>query len=485
MHRTGTSAVSGALAACGFYPGQDLLPADPGYNDKGFFESRPVVEIHDKFFASFSTDWRYCYQLPEGCFESEAAELAMAEIRSVLASDFQTRQPWCIKDPRASVLFPLWRKVLDEQAIDYRVLLVQRQPAAVANSLLRRNEMPSNQGLLLWLYHSLCAEKYSRSCTRTVINYEVLLENPAAELKNALSRIGLKDVVCPDDIGIEKSLSHSAETPQVPEFVSKAYELLVRDPLPTEELDQVGASVGPLLKLVPDVRALEQAAHKRFEDLTLANEHADNLTQVVEDLRDQLSRSIHTIESQRTELDQERSLRLSEVAQLSDELLAAESELEKVSHAYESIRSSVFWRVNRPARFLVEQLRRLRFTRTRRALHYIALKPEQDVQLNKGWYASVGQAPQMLLVTDQDRLPAGRVELSFDLETRDCEFSAPKLIVNHGFEEHHLELELPQMLMGRNTLKLHLPTHINCLRFDPMEGEGDFNIRDFTIRELI
>ena len=45
MHRSGTSAVAGALAANGFYAGERLLPADPGYNDIGFFEHEDVVAI--------------------------------------------------------------------------------------------------------------------------------------------------------------------------------------------------------------------------------------------------------------------------------------------------------------------------------------------------------------------------------------------------------------------------------------------------------
>ena len=498
MHRSGTSALAGALAACGFYLGRELLPPDPGFNDKGFFESEAVVAIHDEFFAAFGVDWRYCYRLPADCFKSKAADIAVAQIRFVLETDYQTNQPWCIKDPRASVLFPLWRKVLDEEGTDYRVLITQRGPDAIAASLSRRNALSANHSHLMWLYYSLSAEYHTRSSHRAFIDYDELLLNPNQQLSNAFIEIGLKGIDVVEDLGIEKALKHEInESVQSPALVTEVYGLLSSRPPSPVALDPIRLGIGQLLPLLPDTLALERVASRRLSDLELAglhieniersllraNDHSKNQQQIADDLRTDWSLVVAEVERLKVRLEQAENPNTVETVQPDEKAALLESKLIKANVAFESIRSSLFWRLTRPARYCVEQLRRLKSIRTKRSLHRIALKPDQQIQLSEGWYISTGDSPQMLLVTDQNRLPAGNVELAFEVVDGSCELNS-KLIVNHGFEEHHLEIELPAASVGVNSVKISLPTHTNCLRFDPLNGEGRFDICNFTVKEL-
>jgi hypothetical protein len=85
-----------------------------------------------------------------------------------------------IKDPRQCRLLPLWNVLLAQRPFQVAVVLVVRQPEAVAASLVSRDQLPLERALLLWLSHTLEAERETRHLPRLVLSYEQLLQEPAA-----------------------------------------------------------------------------------------------------------------------------------------------------------------------------------------------------------------------------------------------------------------------------------------------------------------
>ena len=59
MHRSGTSAIAGALHKLGYEFGKELVDPAPGINDLGFFEDKTVLALHEELLASWGRDWRY------------------------------------------------------------------------------------------------------------------------------------------------------------------------------------------------------------------------------------------------------------------------------------------------------------------------------------------------------------------------------------------------------------------------------------------
>ena len=57
MHRSGTSAMTGALQLVGAHPGDDLMPPSPDENPLGYFEDRGIVAIHDAVLAAAGRSW--------------------------------------------------------------------------------------------------------------------------------------------------------------------------------------------------------------------------------------------------------------------------------------------------------------------------------------------------------------------------------------------------------------------------------------------
>src|SRR5579863_3593312 len=108
MHRSGTSAVGGALEALGLTVGKTVMPPDPaGRNPKGFFENLALVELHDRFLAAIGSDWRDIEPLGAGHFEGRAARRFRKELLQLLMEEFGRERP-LIKDPRLCRLLPLW-----------------------------------------------------------------------------------------------------------------------------------------------------------------------------------------------------------------------------------------------------------------------------------------------------------------------------------------------------------------------------------------
>lgn len=191
MHRSGTSALTGALGAVGITLGDHLL-APGGDNPKGYWEHEEAVGIHERLLASLGRHWDDVRALPEGWQASEAACVASAEIAELISRDFSQSALWAIKDPRICRFLPLWVAATRQLGIRPVVLFVARRPSEVAASIETRNHWAPPIGELLWLRHVLEAEAASRALKRATVIYDDLLAAPEVAISVALNRLGVQ-----------------------------------------------------------------------------------------------------------------------------------------------------------------------------------------------------------------------------------------------------------------------------------------------------
>ncbi|HQT45638.1 MAG: hypothetical protein B7X08_00170 [Acidocella sp. 20-63-7] len=171
MHRSGTSSVTGTLNQLGVRLGQGLLPPMPD-NPKGFFEQKPVVDLHDEILKALGTSWDDPRGLPEGWEDAPALGPYLEKLRQLIAQDFSGVKLWAAKDPRLCRLLPLWLRILGTLNITPKIILVVRNPEEVIHSLGERNETAAEQAAMLWLSYTLTAEHNSRPLPRSVVLYE-------------------------------------------------------------------------------------------------------------------------------------------------------------------------------------------------------------------------------------------------------------------------------------------------------------------------
>lgn len=154
MHRSGTSAVSQLAGLLGVDLGESrgLISALPG-NPVGFYESRTIVRFQQHVLAALGGSWDDPPVLPDGWASRPSLAWARERARALTSEVFGNAAVAGWKDPRTSLLLPLWRAAIPLSAS----LLVFRDPREVAGSLAARDRLPPERSAYLWLRYTVAA----------------------------------------------------------------------------------------------------------------------------------------------------------------------------------------------------------------------------------------------------------------------------------------------------------------------------------------
>lgn len=206
MHRSGTSAVAGALARCGVEVGDRLIEAAPD-NPRGYFENVDTVLANERMLDALGMSWDDVRRLPGGWLRQEAAARGAKDIREHVLPTFSAAGVWALKDPRMCRLLPLWLRELQRARARVVGLLVLRHPDEVAASLHARDGMHPFLARLLWLRYVLESARDAPPDS-VVVRYSDVLANPAVTLGSALA--GLSVPVDTDPRHLDDALSLDA-----------------------------------------------------------------------------------------------------------------------------------------------------------------------------------------------------------------------------------------------------------------------------------
>lgn len=181
MHRSGTSAVTQLLALAGAELPQNLMPGDE-HNARGYFEPWKIALFNDARLRAAGSAWDDVFALPYAPLAKADETDWTARALALYRDEFGEARFPLLKDPRVSVLGPMWRQVLKAVDMPARAVIPVRSPLAVAGSLARRDGFPVEKSVLLWCVYMLAAELYSRDLPRAFVSYDGLLENWRAEV---------------------------------------------------------------------------------------------------------------------------------------------------------------------------------------------------------------------------------------------------------------------------------------------------------------
>jgi len=192
MHRSGTSALAGLLCQQGIQAPPYPDVGDP-HNPTGYWEPRQLRAFHNSLLESAQSIWEDPL-LPVLPWQPQHLEMALADLENALEADFPSTDPQAvalIKDPRQCRLLPLWTALFAQRPFQVAVVLAVRQPQAVAASLVSRDQLPLDRALLLWLSHTLEAERATHQLLGLVLSYEQLLQDPTAAVQRCQQLVGL------------------------------------------------------------------------------------------------------------------------------------------------------------------------------------------------------------------------------------------------------------------------------------------------------
>jgi hypothetical protein len=245
MHRSGTSSAAGTLVRLGAAAPQHLIPPNVD-NERGFWESRVIVDLNDSILAAGGSDWKDWRKFNLAKIDSVEVEALRARAKIALAEEFGDVGLAVIKDPRMCRLMPFWGPVFEEAKWSVRTLLPVRPPLEVGRSLACRDGLGPAYGCLLWLRHVLNAEVETRGMARAVLDWPQFLNNRREALTRVSEQWGeilphwYEDALADVDGFISADLRHQRTSeadlqthPAVNDLAQRTYTAmieLVRDP---------------------------------------------------------------------------------------------------------------------------------------------------------------------------------------------------------------------------------------------------------------
>lgn len=230
MHRSGTSTFARALKAMGYFLGDNMMPATKD-NEKGYWEDVDIVQKNEDLLKKFSTSWERPNLLDAGV--QQVFDSVCESFRSLIKRKFIGHARIAIKDPRISLLLPLWLPLLKNEGYQVKAILCLRHPLSVASSLSARDEIDPHSSLHIW-YHYNFKVLTDYVGELLVVGYENLLVSPVVELQRIYSYLSDTGKLVEQDISeftnnfLDDSLNHNRidsrrEVEELPEYVSNLY----------------------------------------------------------------------------------------------------------------------------------------------------------------------------------------------------------------------------------------------------------------------
>jgi hypothetical protein len=179
MHRSGTSALAGALDAMGLSAGKPdgLMRADRA-NPAGYYEQQGVADLNDEILSDLGGAWDCPPELTGG-WSADPALAPFVSRAAELVDACMAGQNFVLKDPRIAILLPLWRRALLDRC---SVVMIVRNPVEVAWSLFRRDGLPLLTGMALWASYNRAALAGLDGLPVHICSYEDLVTAPTPTL---------------------------------------------------------------------------------------------------------------------------------------------------------------------------------------------------------------------------------------------------------------------------------------------------------------
>lgn len=323
MHRSGTSAVTRILNLCGANLGRHLLPPKPD-NERGFWENKTFLELHEKVLAQWNLRWHDIAQFPPDWRQAPAARRFASALRDAIAAEFGDSRLVLVKDPRLSLLAPLWTDALHGTPIRPAFVIVVRHPDEVSASLGMRDGLSIAHSRMLWLQHMVECVRATRAHPRVFVHYDDVLRDWRKQLGRIQSALALD---LPErnarteteiDAFIEPSLRHhrarsdASQAAPMPAMLSEVYGYL-------QTLCADGATdPAHFDKVISHFESQMEIAGPLIRDLTskIASDHArrteelDQARAVIDAKDEEIDRARATIEAGKTEIERSRQAHL-------------------------------------------------------------------------------------------------------------------------------------------------------------------------------
>ena len=185
MHRSGTSLLTRVLRYLGANAGPEDTHVKPTkWNPAGLFELEALVQVNDSFLQSLYCTWYDSYVFDLDRVPADDLSRGQLQVKALHASICAASPCTPVfKDPRLCLTIPAFVQKQD------RVVLVVRDPLAVALSVDERDRFGLPVALALWEMYNVRASKNLKDSQPLVISYDNLLESPRQEIRRIAEHV--------------------------------------------------------------------------------------------------------------------------------------------------------------------------------------------------------------------------------------------------------------------------------------------------------
>jgi GT2 family glycosyltransferase/glycosyltransferase involved in cell wall biosynthesis len=365
MHSGGTSAITRGLDCLGVDLGDQLLPGGEHQNPRGFFEDEPLLEISDQVLTALGIRWESTRWITRDEWKSPDIDRLRLHAVESIKQRFASVPIWGFKNPRSARLLPFWQSVFSLVGRTDSYVIALRNPLSVAQSLHERNGFSKRRAYLLWLIHQVQSVARTKGKPRVCVDFDLLIENPDTQLGRMATSL---DLTPPSKDSLEaytsnflsRELRHSRFSdedvriePELSALGQRAYEILHRwasdDDVASVKIDRAMRQIEKrLLEISPilsELDVLEAQVHQeRYvhtsaagewrEERRLLIEAAETQSQGEIALRDEITRTIETLEVSNAGLNAQQSA-LASAEKRASTLASSVAELERSRQSLE------------------------------------------------------------------------------------------------------------------------------------------------------
>jgi hypothetical protein len=209
-YRTGTSALSGALAEAGVTILNNTEANE--HNPRGFFEDTALIQLEMDVLSALGSIWSDVRFLPDGWLDRPDMSIYLERLTDILAKKFPSAPLFAIKHPHICRLAPIYRRALDSMGVACLAVRTHRDPYVIATSQKKKNALPRAHALLLWASYVIDAERHTRDIPRALVLYDSLVSDPAGTVRSALAELGAVSAGTGHGF-VTKTLRRSSPTP--------------------------------------------------------------------------------------------------------------------------------------------------------------------------------------------------------------------------------------------------------------------------------
>lgn len=204
--RSGTSVLTRGIQALGVDLGNHFKHATRK-NPTGFFEDAELLALSKRVRRTLGLRADSVRLLDESEWDNSKIARLRDEAVAIIQRRFSGVPIWGFKYGRTLRLLPFWEPVLEQLDMEPAYVLALRNPLSVARSRARLNRRRGVQehSDLEWLVSIVPYFSSLRGSPLTIVDYDILMEQPAAQLKRVARGLDLAM-----DAGVDAAIQNFA-----------------------------------------------------------------------------------------------------------------------------------------------------------------------------------------------------------------------------------------------------------------------------------